>query len=80
MNVDTEWFKSKIKKKFRSQRQFCRLMKGRNGKVFGTSNLCLLINGKREVLLTEIEQFSNLLDESIIEVIYRFGLKKIKNK
>lgn len=55
-------------------------MKGRNGKVFGTSNFCLLINGKREVLLTEIEQFSNLLNEPIIEIIYRFGLKKIKNK
>ena len=71
MQIDTEWFTTKIVDRHESLRKFSRMMVGRNGKRLDVSALSLMFRGKRSMQLDEARQIAKLLNVPFMEVVVR---------
>jgi len=73
--IDTAWFLDLIAaSRFGSGRKLAPYIKGRSGRPLASSNLSLMLNGKRAMQLHEARQLATLLGVPLAEILRHAGI------
>ena len=75
MSVDTEWFKEQIAESGHSLRTLAPKLKNKLGKPMDIHALSKLINGERDMSVSDAVQLAHAFAVDVREVIKRAGFK-----
>ena len=73
--VDLQWFDAYVLVKFGSRARLAAALKNSRGTTMDTSSLSKILDGSRELAITEAVQIADLFGVTLSEVLSRLGYR-----